>query len=197
MTADAVYDPTAQPRHYDFSDTPAPEVPSTLDDLRAALAASEQAAEEAFPTHVLYGPGKFIRITCSTELDHDDWKRIQMAAIPQQYRGNRRRGGIPDVRKLNEAVAWANLIGQQAVEVAIRVGDTDEYKPIEHTGDDGPFSDPKLLAQFGAAEPGVAVRNIFVKDPFLLHAGTELQNACGYGERRPGEPADEDESDPT
>jgi hypothetical protein len=195
MTADAVYDPgAAAPRHYDFNaDQQA--TTSTLDDLRLAVQQAAEVAEEEFADHELFSPGGHIRLTCSTELSQADWKRIQFSAIPQAYRGGRRRGGIPDIRKMDEAVAYAALIGEQTVAVAIRQGDG-TYKTVEHNGEDGPFSDPALLAKLGAAEPAVAVRNIFVKDAYLLHAGQELQNACGYGERRPGDPG-EDDSDPT
>jgi hypothetical protein len=149
---------------------------SSLDELQMALAQSDAVAEQEFADHVLYGPGKVIRLTCSTELDQADLKADQLAAIPRTYRRKR----IPDATKMDEAEAFARVIGRQTLEIAILKGDG--YRPL-----DGTFEDANVLAAFGAAEAHVAVRRIFVKDVYLMRAGEEFVDACGYGETRPGE----------
>jgi hypothetical protein len=191
---DTVYDPAAGPVHHDLSANWTPPEQngalSSLDELRLAVEQSEEVAEHEFANHDLFSPGRHVRLTCSTELDHLEWKTIQLAAIPRQFRRKR----IPDVKKMDESVAYAALIGQQAVAIGLLQPDG-SYKTLPHEGE-RPFDDPKLLAQLGAAEASVAVRRIFARDAYLLHAGSELQEACGFGERRPGEPGDDDE-DPT
>jgi hypothetical protein len=198
---DTIYDPAhaahaAGPTHHDFGGdgwVPPGQAPalSSLDELRLAVQQSEEVAEHEFTNHDLYSPGRIIRLTCSTELGHPEWKAIQMAAIPREYRRKR----LPDVRKMDESVAYAALIGRQTVAVGLLQLDG-TYKTLPHEGE-RPFDDPNLLAQLGAAEASVAVRRIFAgRDAYLLHAGTELQEACGFGERKPGEPGDDD-GDPT
>lgn len=181
--AESVYDPNPSATyHYDpgtstrqdfFSTPPV----SSLDELRAAVEQAEQIAEVEFRPLELFGPGRIIRLTCSTELEQSDWKNIQLASMPLAYRKKR----IPDPRKINEPEAYATLIGKQTTEIAIRQADG-SYRQA-----DGAFDDPKLLAAFGAAEATVAVRRVFVNDAYLLHAGQELIEACGFGERRPGD----------
>jgi hypothetical protein len=166
---------------------------STLDELRAALGEAEAVAEQEFEPYALFSPGEVIRVLCSTDLEQTDLKRLQMAAIPKPYRGGRR--GVPDVRKMNEAQAFANIIGEQALEVALRQADG-RYLPLATRRDiESPFEDPMVLAAFGVAEAGLAIRRIFVKDPYLIRAGQDLLDACGYGERKPGEPGEDE--DPT
>lgn len=178
------YDPGFTHQTRDAEPDTAPTVPqpdedaplSTLDELQVALAQSDVAAEKEFEDHVLFGPGKVIRLTCSTDLDQADLKADQMAAIPRAYRRKR----MPDATKMDEAEAFARVIGRQTLEIAILRGGV--YRPL-----DGTFDNPTVLAAFGAAEAHVAVRRIFAKDAFLMHAGEELIEACGYGEIRPGE----------
>jgi hypothetical protein len=149
---------------------------SSLDELQMALQQSDAVAECEFEDYILYGPGKVIRLTCSTELDQADLKADQLAAIPRSYRRKR----IPDATKMDEAEAFARVIGRQTREIALLKDGT--YRPL-----DGTFEDPAVLAAFGAAEPYVAVGRIFVKDAYLMRAGEELIEACGYGETKPGE----------
>jgi hypothetical protein len=192
-----VYDPgPADQRHRESisndSRRAVDEIPmmSTLDDLRAALVEVDEVAEQEFVPHELFSPGEVIRVLCSTDLDQAELKRLQLAAIPRASRGGKR--GMPDVRKMDEALAFANIIGRQATEVALRQADG-SYRPLAVADDaEGPFDDPLILAAFTAAEAGAAVRRIFVKDAYLIRAGGELVEACGYGERRPGESGDED-----
>jgi hypothetical protein len=161
-------------------------VSSTLDDLRAAAQASEEVAEAEFTDHYLYGPGKHLRLTCSTELEQSDWKRIQIAALPPAQRKKMR----PDPRKIDEVVMYALLIGEQTKEIGVLQGDGD-YLPMT-----GTFDDPELLAALGATEVAVAVHRVFGRqDAYVLRAGEELINACGFGDRRPGDP--QDDEDPT
>ena len=183
---DTVYDPLG----VDWTppaEQPAAALPSSLDDLRAAVEQSEQVAEVEFGDHVLYGPGKFIRLVCSTEIDQAGMKQVQRAGLPPEQRRKR----IPDPRKLDEAVVMATLIARQTVRVELLNGDG-SYRPVE-----GDLNDPTLLAQLGVMDPVMGVRRVFGnKDAYLLRAGESLVNACGYGERKPGEPLD-DEDDPT
>lgn len=187
---DTVYDPLGlEPGDW----TPPAEqqpatLPSSLDDLRAAVEQSEQVAEVEFQDFMLYGPGKFIRLVCSTEIDQAGMKAVQRAGLPPEQRKKR----IPDPRKMDEAVVMATLIARQTTRVELLNGDGRTYRPV-----DGDLNDPALLAQLGVLDPVMGVRRIFGnKDAYLLRAGEALVNACGYGERKPGEPLD-DEDDPT
>lgn len=155
---------------------------STLEELQAALTQAEVAADEEFLPLELFSPGEVIRLTCSTDLDQKDLKRLQLAALPLEARRKR----IPDLKKLSEVAMYAGIIGEQTLTIAIRQSDG-TYKDLP-----GGFDDPATLTAFGAAEPSVAVRRVFVKDAYVLNAGAELMEACGYGERKPGE-----EGDPT
>lgn len=166
-TADAVA-PTEQVR-----DEPL----SSLEELQMALAQSDAVAEKEFEDYVLYGPGKVIRLTCSTELEQADLKADQMAAIPRAYRRKR----IPDATKMDEAEAFARVIGRQTLEIALLQQDG-TYRALG-----GTFEDANVLAAFGAAEAHIAVRRIFAKDVYLMRAGEEFVEACGYGETKPGE----------
>lgn len=169
QTRSETADPATPP---DVQDAPL----SSLDELAMALAQSDAVAEHEFEDHILYGPGKVIRLTCSTELDQADLKADQLAAIPRAYRRKR----IPDATKMDEAEAFARVIGRQTLEIAIlRDG---AYRPLG-----GTFEDSGVLAAFGAAEAHVAVRRIFSKDVYLMRAGEEFVEACGYGETKPGE----------
>lgn len=162
-------------------------LPSSLDDLRAALEQSERVAEVEFTDHYLYGPGGFIRLVCSTEITQPEMKRVQLAGLPPEQRKKR----VPDPRKMNEATVLATLIARQCTGVALLQGDG-SYKPV-----DGDLNDPSMLAQLGVMDSVMAVRRVFGnKDAYLLHAGQELIEACGYGENRPGESGDDD-GDPT
>lgn len=163
---------------------------SSLDELRSAVEAAEQYVEVEFADHHLYAPGRVIRLTCSTELEQSEWKNIQLRALPH----NQRRKRQPDIRKLNEIDALAGLIAHQTTSVAILQQDG-EYKPLMERGEPLTFADPGLLAALGAAETFVAIRKVFGgSDAYLLDAGRELLEECGYGERRPGE--DDDDADP-
>jgi hypothetical protein len=166
------------------ADDPAPApVLSSLDDLRLALDQVAEVADQDFPDFELYSPGEVIRVTCSTDLDQQDLKRLQFAAMPLAARRKR----IPDLKKLDEVELFAGLIGEQANEIALRQEDG-TYKPLA-----GGLDSPAVLAAFGAAEAAVAVRRIFVKDVFVIRAGEALLERCGYGESRPGE----GDADPT
>lgn len=196
------YDPAAPVTHHDFSaptshsltGQPDPAtadnmpVSSTLDDLRAAVEQVEQVVEHEFTDHPLFSPGDVIRLTCSTELEHKDWKRIQLASLPKQFRNKR----IPDPRKVDEVLAYATVIAQQTTEIAIRQPD-ETYKPLP-----GTFEDLDVLGTFGVADAQLAVRRVFGgSDAYLLHAGKDLIEACGLGERKPGEPGEDADGDPT
>jgi hypothetical protein len=158
-------------------------LPSSLDDLRTALAQAEQVAEVEFPPCHLYGPGRFIRLECSTEITQAEMKKVQLAGLPPEQRRKR----IPDPRKMDEAIVLATLVARQCVSVGLLQGDG-SYKTVS-----GDLNDPTMLAQLGVMDPVMAVRRVFGnKDAYLLRAGQELVEACGYGEREPG-----DELDPT
>lgn len=160
---------------------------STLDDLRAAVEQSEQVAQIEFADHELFSPGRHIRLSCSTDLEQSVWKRIQLASLPQSERRKTR----PNQTKLKEIVMLAGLIGELTTEIATLQKDG-SYRPLE-----GTFKDPALLAQLGATDVSVAVARVFGgKDAYVLHAGQGLLDACGYGERKPGESGESDE-DPT
>lgn len=181
-------DATRTPQHYDLTDPTADPVdatfaaPSTLEELRAAVAEVEQVVEHEFSEHELFSPGEVIRLTCSTEIEHHDWKNMQIASMPRKERNKR----LLDPKKVDEVHAFATLIAQQTTEIAIRK--PDGYKPV-----DGSFSDVAVLGMFGVAEGQLAVREVFGRsDAYILHAGRELLEACGLGERKPGE-----EMDPT
>lgn len=187
--SETIYDPGMPAGAHHVLSEPAVAPLSSLDELRLAVRQAEEVAEAELADHDLFSPGGHIRLTCSTELEQADFKRIQMSGIPKQFRSRR----IPDIRKMDESVVYAALIGQQTVVMALLQPDG-SYKPVEHA-DERPFNDPRLLAQLGAAEPSVAVRAIFARDAYLIRAGMELQEACGYGERKPGEPGED--ADPT
>ncbi len=187
------YDPAA-PTHHDLSAPTRHATPdavaardsgpmSTLEELRAAVGQVAEVVEHEFPDLVLYSPGEVIRLTCTTEVEHAAWKAIQIAAMPPAYRRKR----IPDPRKIDEVRAFADLIGEHTTEIALRCGDG-TYKPLG-----GTFDDVAVLGAFGVAEAPLAVLKIFGgSDAYLLHAGRELVEAAGLGERRPGEAGDED-----
>ncbi|HZE02613.1 MAG TPA: hypothetical protein VE155_12695 [Pseudonocardiaceae bacterium] len=187
--SDTRYDPLAAAPPVDYSDAPVPNghLSSTLDDLRAAVAATDEVAETEFPDLPLYGPGRHLRFICSTELEAPDWKRMQIASLPQAQRKKR----VPDLRKLDEVMMYALLIAEQCTEIAV-LQDDGSYRPMA-----GTFADAELLATLGATDASVAVHRVLGKrDAYVLRAGEELINACGYGERKPGDPRDDDE-DPT
>lgn len=197
------YDPTPPataieeegPQHYDLS-SPEPETTgngalSTLEQLRTAAETAEKIADVEFADCQLYSPGRVIRLTCSTELDNAEWKKLQLRALPPEQRRKRN----PDLRKLDEGLALAYLIARQTTAVALRQHDSSVYKVIEERGDVLTFTDPQLLAVLGAADSAVAVKAVFGGyDAYVLDAGKELLDACGFGDRRPGE--DDDQLDP-
>lgn len=184
-----VYDPA---RGWAVADDEVPgndvraEVSTSLEDLRAAVEQSEQVAAVEFADLNLEGPGGHIRLVCSTELSQDDLKRAQRAGLPPDQRKKR----MPDVRKLNEVIAFATLISWQTKKVELRCADG-TYRAVP-----GDLSDPTLLTQLGVMDPVMGVQRIFGnKDAYIMRAGQELMEACGYGERKPGEPGDDE--DPT
>jgi len=158
-------------------------VTSSLDDLRNAVAQSEEVAEVEFADYYLYGPGRQIRLVCSTELSQPDFKRIQMAALPPEQRKRR----MPDIKKLDEVAMFAHLIAKQTVGIEILGDDDETYRPMA-TETDRPLEDASVLGGLGVMDPVMAVRRIFGnRDAYIMRAGVELQEACGYGEARPGE----------
>lgn len=181
-------DATRTPQHYDLTNPLSdpidaiPVAPSTLEDLRAAVSEVADVVEHEFAEHALFSPGEVIRLTCSTEIEHSDWKSMQIASMPRKERNKR----LLDPKKVDEVVAFATLIARQTTEIAIRK--PDGYKPV-----DGDFDDVVVLGMFGVAEGQLAVREVYGRsDAYILHAGRELIEACGLGERKPGE-----EMDPT
>jgi hypothetical protein len=79
----------------------------------------------------------------------------------------------------------ATLISRQCTGIGLLQGDG-SYKTV---GAD--LADPPMLAQLGVMDPVMAVRRVFGnKDAYLLRAGQELVEACGYGEREPGDELD-------
>ena len=181
--SDSVYDPSSGSLIVE----PRGELSSSLDDLRAAVEHSEQVADVVFADYELFGPGSYIKLVCSTELDQKDYKRIQFASLPETDRRKRR----PDLRKMDEVMVYAKVIAAQTTSIELLNSDGETYRPIQ-----GDLEDPTVLAQLGVMDPIMAVRRIFGnKDALLLRAGEELIEACGYGEQRPGE--SDGESDPT
>lgn len=180
-----VYDP-ARGWTADEGSSEVPVVSTSLEDLRAAVAQSEQVAEVEFSDFILSGPGGHIRLVCSTELSQADFKRAQFAGLPREQRKKR----IPDGRKMDEVIVFATLISWQTKSIELR-GPDGTYRAIE-----GDFSDTAVLTQLGVMDPVMGVRRVFGdKDAYIMRAGQELTEACGYGEGKPGE-RDEDE-DPT
>jgi hypothetical protein len=183
--SNTVYDPEGSARG--LSDEPEVAVSSSLEDLRSAVEQAEQVAEIEFDDHELFGPGRIIKLVCSTELDQPELKRIQLAGFPPAQRKKR----LPDPRKLDEGIVFATLIARLTTRIEL-LQDDGSYRAIE-----GDLTDAHVLAQLGVLDPVMAVKRIFgSKDAYLIRAGEELLNACGYGERKPGEPEDDDE-DPT
>jgi hypothetical protein len=173
---DRTQDP-ASPPIVDTVDTNGHAPLSSLDDLRLALEQSDAVAQQEFEDYILFGPGKVIRLTCSTDLAQHDLKSDQLAAIPRAYRRKR----MPDATKMNEAEALGRVIGRQTLEIALRQADG-SYRAMP-----GTFADANILTAFGAAEVHVAVGRVFANDAYLIRAGEELLEACGYGETRPGD----------
>lgn len=190
--SDTVYDPEG--RRYDSEgvrigvlDEPVNgSALSSLEDLRAAIEQAEEVAEVEFPDYELYGPGKFIKLVCSTQLSQPDLKKIQLAGLPPDQRRKR----MPNMLLMDEGVVFATMISRQCIRIELRQRD-DTYRAI-----DGDFSNPSVLTQLGVMDSVMAVRRVFGnKDAYLIRAGQDLTEACGYGERKPGEPGDD--MDPT
>lgn len=184
MTEPSIYDPTAG-AHTALPMFEPPELPSTLDDLRAAVEQSEQVAEVEFPDCLLKGPGGYIQLVCSTQLSQSDFKKIQLAGLPREQRRKR----IPDIKQMDEVAVYARLIVHQCTQVGLLNGDG-TYRPV-NSNNDRPLEDSTLLAQLGVMDPVMGVKRVFGnRDALVMRAGIELQEACGYGEDAPG-------SDPT
>ena len=188
MNEPAVYDPLGEAHEVVSHQTSSTNgLSSTLDDLRAAMEHSAAVAEVEFKPHYLYGPGRFIRLVCSTEIDQADMKKVQLSGLPPEQRKKR----IPDPRKLDEATVFVNLIVRQCEAIELLQGDG-SYKRVA-----GDLTDAHMLAQLGVMDPGMAVRRVFGnRDAYLVRVGQELVEACGYGESSPGETGG-DEDDPT
>lgn len=184
---DTVYDPAGgHVGTLDESPTTNGAALSSLDDLRAAVEQSEVAAEIEFADYELYGPGGHIRLVCSTQLSQPELKKIQIAGLPSEQRKKR----VPNMLKMDEGVVFATLIARQTVAIELRQSDG-SYKAI-----DGDLDTPSVHAQLGVMDPVMAVRRIFGnRDAYLMRAGQDLLEACGFGERKPGEPGDDE--DPT
>jgi hypothetical protein len=179
-----VYDPLGGGAHAAGSGITtyvSPELPSTLDDLRAAVEQSEQVAEVEFPDCNLSGPGGYIRLVCSTQLSQQDFKRIQLAGLPREQRRKR----MPDIKQMDEVAVYSRLIVAQCVRVELLNGDG-SYRAVD-SAQERPLEDPTLLAQLGVMDPVMGVKRVFGnRDALVMRAGIELQEACGYGEDAPG-----------
>jgi hypothetical protein len=155
---------------------------STLDALRAAVAAEAAAiaeAELADPV-VLYSPGEHIRLVCDRNLNAEQIKKARLAAIPRSAR--RQPMSAAAESKLQESIFFARLIAGQTREIWLKNGEEKYTQVVTEGREPADFTDPRLLLSFGATEGWYAVQQIFVKDNHLFVAAQQLLDGCGWGD---------------
>lgn len=157
---------------------------STLDLLRAK---AEEVVE--FPPYVFENPKRTIRFTCSTAIEQRQLTAWQNASLPIEER--KRRGGVPNLSKLDPIVYFTRAIAATCDLVEVRGQASGKYVPITHqrTGEPLTFDDTELLLAMGSPDKVSAVRNAMNKADWAIQKeGTELLARAGYGE-----PAGDDE----
>lgn len=187
------------PRHQDFyTDPPIPDaddVPllSTLDQLRA-VAAEEDTRE---PITVL-NPRETIRLTLRTDLDQPDIQRWSNKALDRKDREKlNRRGGAPNMTRLNPVVMFASAIAETTLQVEVwqRATRTWEVVRNERNGEPLTFADTALRQVLGGMDVVSAVKRAFNgSEPALMAAGQRLIDASGFGD---DDVVDGDDEDPT
>lgn len=180
------------------SRTQDPEVPPVLpsDDDTAGLSTIDLLRAKAgevveFPDFVFDNPKGTIRFTCATNITQKQLTSWQRAAMPVTAR---KRGGAPDLSKLDPIIYFTRAIAAQCVLVEVRSRSTAQWQPITHnrTGEPLTFDDPELLTALGGLDRTVAVRNAMNGAEWAIQEkGTELLAAAGYGERD-----EDDDEDP-
>lgn len=160
---------------------------STLDLLRAK---AEEVVE--FPPYVFENPKATIRFTCATTIEQRQLSVWQRASLPPEER--KKRGGVPDLSKLDPIVYFTRAIAATCNLVEVRERASGQYVAITHqrTGEPLTFDDNELLLAMGSPDKVTAVRNAMNKADWAIQKeGTELLARAGYGD-----PVGDDDEDP-
>jgi len=167
--------------HYADLPTAEPVGRSTLDELRAA-AAEEDTRE---PITVV-NPRNTIRLTLRTDLEQHDLQRWQNKALPLDQRQKlARKGGQPNLSKLDTVIMFASAIADTTTLVEVRSRATNDWQPVvnEHGGEPLTFADTALRQVLGGVDAISAVKGAFNRsEPALLDAGMRLLDASGFGD---------------
>lgn len=174
--------------HASHTDGPAPAdypvdepLMSTLDQLRAS--ADEEDDRE--PITVL-NPRETIRLTLRTDLEQKEIQRWSNVALDRKVRQKLdRRGGTPNLTKLNPVIMYATAIAETCtgVEVWSRATNTWTEVTDDRTGEPLTFSDPMLRQVLGGIDAVSAVKRAFNNsEPALMTAGQRLIDASGFGD---------------
>lgn len=184
-------EPPGEVRGPDAADEPAM---STLDQLRAS-AAEEDDRE---PITVL-NPKKTIRLTLRTDLEQKQIQRWSNVALDRKVRAKLdRRGGTPNLTKLDPVIMYATGIAETCISVEVWSRATQTWNTVvdERTGEPLTFADPMLRQVLGGIDAVSAVKRAFnSSEPALMTAGQRLLDASGFGDDDAGE--GDGEADPT
>lgn len=174
--------------------TPPDDVPimSTLDQLRA----NADEADDREPITVL-NPKETIRLTLRTDVEQSDIQRWSNKALPKQDRDRlNRRGGAPNVTRLNPVVMFASAIAETTIQVEVYSAATGTWTVVcdDRTQEPLTFADTTLRQVLGGIDAVSAVKRAFNgSEPALMRAGQELIDATGFGD----DVAGDDDEDPT
>lgn len=164
-------------------DTPRPDEPvmSTLDQLRAS-AAEEDDREPITVTN----PRETIRLTLRTDLEQREIQRWSNLALDRKVRQKLdRRGGTPNLTKLNPVIMYATAIAETCTGVEVWSRATQTWNEVvdERTGEPLTFADATLRQVLGGIDAVSAVKRAFNNsEPALMTAGQRLINASGFGD---------------
>jgi hypothetical protein len=149
---------------------------STLDLLR--VVAAETVDTEPY---VFENPLGTLRFTCDTNIEQKSLTSWQRAALPPQARS--KRGGVPDLSRLDPVVYFARAIAATCTMVEVRRRADGEFTAIvdQSSGDLLTFKDPALLSALGGLDATSAVRNAMNGAEWAVQReGTVLLEKAGY-----------------
>jgi hypothetical protein len=146
---------------------------TALDSLFNAVKEQEAQAVELFPVEV---PGLDVRLMCQIDFDGPTWEKWQKLAIPKEKRKR------PQPTDLQQVVLMSLVLTETCDHLEYKTA-AGEWLPFYNSqGEAQGLADEEFLAKFNQMTSRAMLKKLFIRDAYILRAGTKVVNAAGYGE---------------